>query len=109
MVFGEKTITLTSLKGTVEQWDFSDVESWEFSDMMDDDEVDAIKDVNISIHDSEFTVRNNSQVAVYNLSGRQVNAKLKASGSASNINLNGLPKGTYLLKAGKSCVKFSIR
>ena len=42
MLFGEKTITLTSLTGGVGQWDFTNVESWEFADRMDQDEIDAI-------------------------------------------------------------------
>ena len=107
MEFGEKTITLTSLKGTVEQWNFSDVESWEYADMLDDDEIDAVKDVRINIHDSEFVIHN-SQVAVYDLSGRRVNPKLQKTGNITRASLRGLPKGTYLLKVGDNCVKFSI-
>ena len=33
MTFGDKTITLSSIEGTVGQWDFSDVVSWNFADV----------------------------------------------------------------------------
>ena len=35
MSFGKKTITLSSLAGTVGQWNFTDVESWSFGDIED--------------------------------------------------------------------------
>lgn len=114
MLFGEKSITLTSLVGEVGQWSFSDVESWKFSDRMDQDEIDAIdklkaekpqiriEEGRIIIHNSKFKEQN-SQVAVYDTSGR-----LMFSVQGSVFNVNKLPKGTYLLKVDESCIKFSV-
>lgn len=104
MLFGNKTITLTALTGEVGEWNFSDVESWQFADVMDPDEVDKIQWV---VEDAKLTA--SSPIAVYDLSGRQVKAKVTASEGANSVSLEGLPKGTYLVKVGKSCVKYSIR
>ena len=115
MLFGEKAITLTSLAGEVGQWSFSDVESWKFSDQPDQDEIDAIDKVKsdkpqIKIEEGRVTIQNlkfkeqNTQAAVYDTSGR-----LMFQVSGSKFHVNKLTKGTYLLKVGESCVKFSVR
>ena len=111
MSFGEKTITLSSLVGEVGQWDFNNVESWEFVDRMDQDEVDAVDKPKadkpqIKIKEGQVTIAGNNakDAAIYDANGRIM---YKAQGS--KINLNGLAKGTYLLKVGESCVKFSVR
>lgn len=104
MLFGDKTITLTDLTGEVGEWNFSDVESWQFSDAIDPDEVDKVRMV---IEDDKLT--SSAEIAVYDLNGRQLKTKLKRNKDVSGVNLNGLPKGTYLVKVGKSCVKYSIR
>lgn len=111
MLFGEKTITLTSLTGTVGEWDFTNVESWEFSDALDPDEMDAIDKIKadkpqIKIEEEKITVSGNKakNVAVYDINGRMM---FKVKGSAFNVNR--LTKGTYLLKTGNSCIKFSVR
>ena len=104
MLFGDKTITLTTLTGEIGEWNFSDVESWNFSDALDPDEEDGIQMV---VEGAKLTA--SSEIAVYDLNGRQVNAGLKKNNGVFSVNLNGLPKGTYLVKVGKSCVKYSIR
>lgn len=116
MLFGEKTITLTSVKGTVGEWDFTDVDSWYFADVLDQDEIDAIDKVNedksqIRIEEKTLTIAGNSakNVAVYDINGRLVTPSLKTSAGSTSISLNGFGKGTYLLKAGNSCVKFIVK
>jgi hypothetical protein len=121
MLFGEKSITLTSLVGEVGQWDFVNVESWKFSDRLDQDEIDAIdrvkaekprimiEDGRIIIQNSKLKLQNSKlkeqdlQAAVYDTSGR-----LMFQVSGSKFNVNRLAKGTYLLKVGDSCIKFSV-
>ena len=111
MTFGEKTITLSSLAGTVGEWDFTNVESWEFSDALDQDEIDAVDKVKadkpqIKIEEGKITVAGNKEknAAIYDTSGRLM---FKVKGSAFNVNR--LTKGTYLLKVGDNCVKFNVR
>ena len=112
MLFGEKTITLKSLKGTVGEWNFSDVESWRFSDALDQDEVDAIDKVKdyskIKIEDGKITVAGNN-VAIYDIEGRLVNPTLKTNAGITIVSMKGLTKGTYLLKAGNNCIKFVVK
>ena len=117
MLFGEKTITLTSLTGTVGQWNFADVESWVFSDVEDPDAIDNVKDGNarIKIEGGQLTILNsqstkaNGQVAIYDTDGRLVTPSLKTANGMTNISLNGFAKGTYLLKTGNTCVKFLVK
>jgi len=111
MLFGEKTITLTSLAGEVGQWSFSDVEAWKFSDQPDQDEIDAIDKVKsekpqIKIEEGRITIagKNAKDAAVYDTNGR-----LMFQVSGSMFNVNRLAKGTYLLRVGESCVKFCVR
>ena len=111
MTFGEKTITLSSLAGTVGEWDFTNVESWEFSDALDQDEIDAVDKMKadkpqIKIEEGKITVAGNKEknAAIYDTSGRLM---FKVKGSAFNVNR--LTKGTYLLKVGDNCVKFNVR
>ena len=112
MLFGEKTITLTSVKGTVGEWNFSDVESWRFSDAMDQDEVDAIDKVKdcskIKIEDGKITVAGNN-LAIFDIEGRLVTPTQKTNAGSTTVSLKGLSKGTYLLKAGNSCAKFIVK
>ena len=112
MLFGEKTITLTSLKGTVGEWNFSDVDSWCFTDALDQDEVDAIDKVKdskkIKIEDGKITVAGNN-IAIYDIEGRLVTPTQKTNAGCTTVSLKGLTKGTYLLKAGKSCMKFVVK
>ena len=110
MLFGEKTITLTSINGTVGEWNFSDVDSWKFSDALDPDEVDAIGKVKeekalVKIEDGRITIHN-SQFAVYDINGRLTTP---AKAGSNTISLSGFSKGTYLLKTGNSCVKFIVK
>ena len=111
MTFGEKTITLSSLAGTVGEWDFTNVESWEFSDALDQDEIDAVDKMKadkpqIKIEEGKITVAGTKEknAAIYDTSGRLM---FKVKGSAFNVNR--LTKGTYLLKVGDNCVKFNVR
>ena len=111
MVFGEKTITLTSITGEVGQWDFDNVESWSFSDRQDQDEIDAIGKVGadkpqIKIEEGKITIAGNNarNAAIYDANGRLL---YRVQGSAFNVDK--LAKGTYLLRVGDSCVKFNVR
>ena len=115
MLFGDKTITLTALTGEVGEWNFTNVDSWEFADRMDQDEIDAIDKLKadkplIKIEERRVIIQNskskeqNSQVAVYDTNGQ-----LMFNVQGSMFNVNRLVKGTYLLKVGESCVKFSVR
>ena len=129
MLFGEKAITLTALTGEVGEWNFSDVESWEFSDQPDQDEIDAIDKVKsakpqIKIEDGRVIIQNtkskeqNSQVTVYDTNGQLMfnvqcstpkGSRANGENKVAMFNVNKLVKGTYLLKVGESCVKFSVR
>lgn len=112
MLFGDKTITLTSLQGTVGEWNFSDVDSWRFTDALDPDEVDAIDKARecarMKIEDGKVTVAG-SKVAVYDIEGRLVTPSLKTNAGSTTVNLKGLTRGTYLLKSGNSCLKFVVK
>ena len=112
MQFGDKTITLTSLQGTVGEWNFSDVESWHFSDALDPDEEDAIEKTKecakMRIEEGKVTVAGN-KVAVYDIEGRLVTPTLKTNVGRTTLSLKGLAKGTYLLKSGNNCVKFVVK
>ena len=112
MQFGDKTITLTSLQGTVGEWNFSDVDSWRFSDALDPDEEDAIdkqKDsARMKIEDGKVTVAGD-KVAIYDTEGRLVTPRPKTNAGSTTVSLKGLAKGTYLLKSGNSCVKFVVK
>ena len=110
MLFGDNTITLSSTDGSVGQWDFADVESWDFA------EIDAVSDIKadkarILIEDSKLTVSGVSadKIAVYDLGGRLVTPSLNTSGNITSMSLNGLVKGTYLLKVGNNSVKFIVQ
>ena len=117
MLFGEKAITLTSLTGTVGQWNFADVESWVFSDVEDPDAIDHVKDGNarIKIEGGQLTILNsqstktNGQVAIYDTNGRLVTPSLKTANGITIVRLNGFAKGSYLLKTGNTCVKFLVK
>ena len=124
MLFGEKTITLTSLAGEVGQWSFSSVESWKFSDQPDQDEIDAVDKVKsekprIMIEEGRITVagKNVKDAAVYDTNGRLMinvqcstpkGSQAESASEVATFNVNKLAKGTYLLKVGDSCVKFSV-
>ncbi|MCR4592042.1 MAG: T9SS type A sorting domain-containing protein [Bacteroidaceae bacterium] len=60
----------------------------------------------MKIKEGQVTIAGNNakDAAIYDANGRII---YKAQGS--KINLNRLAKGTYLLKVGESCVKFSVR
>ena len=87
MTFQDKTITLSSVEGTVGQWDFSDVDSWNFADVKD---VNAVNPVNEEGGRSSVTVPDSSDGQI-------------------SISTDGLPKGTYILKAGNSSIKFLVQ
>lgn len=106
MLFGEKTITLTSLAGEVGQWSFSNVESWKFSDQPDQDEIDAVDKVKsekprIMIEEGRITVvgKNVKDAAVYDTNGRLMfnvqrrrGRKLKARAKWQRSTLTSLPR-----------------
>ena len=111
MSFGKKTITLSSLAGTVGQWNFTDVESWSVGDI--EDSIDELKGENaqIRIEGGNLTIAGNKakNVAIYDLSGRLRTPSLDTAGNKTTISLSGLTKGTYVLKVGKSSVKFMVK
>lgn len=110
MLFGKKTITLTSLTGTVGQWDFVDVESWFFSDVEDPDAIDNVKEGNARIRiDNGHIFIASRQVAIYDINGRLVTPSPGTVDGITTIGLNGFAKGTYLLKTGNTCVKFLVK
>ena len=49
-----------------------------------------------------------SVVAVYTVDGRELSAT-KVSGSETTVNVEGLPAGVYVLRTGKTAVKFMKR
>ena len=113
MSFQDKSMTLSSIDGTVGQWNFSDVESWNFADVKD---VDAVNPVNadkarILIEDGKLTVAGikADNIAVYDAAGRLVTPELNAVEDNISIDINGLERGSYLLKAGNSSIKFLVQ
>ena len=113
MSFQDKSMTLSSIDGTVGQWNFSDVESWNFADVKD---VDAVNPVNadkarILIEDGKLTVAGikADNIAVYDAAGRLVTPELNAVEDNISIDINGLERGSYLLKAGDSSIKFLVQ
>ena len=113
MTFGDKTITLSSIEGTVGQWDFSDVVSWNFADVEDGDAVIPInaEKARIWIEGGRLTIAGVSaeKIAVYDAGGRSSTPVPDIADGQIVININGLPKGTYLLKAGNSSIKFLVQ
>ena len=113
MTFTEKAMTLTAVDGIVGQWDFTDVESWNFAD------VKVVADVNpvnvekarIRIEDSMITIAgvNADEIAVYDAGGRSSVQVPDSTDGQISINIDGLPQGTYILKAGDSSIKFLVK
>ena len=113
MTFEDKTITLSSIEGTVGQWDFSDVESWNFAEVED---VDAVNPVNVEkacirIEGGRITITGvkDDKIAVYDAGGRLSTPVPDSADGQISISINGLPKGTYILKAGNSSIKFLVQ
>ena len=110
MTFGKKSITLTSVDGTVGEWNFSDVVSWTFIDYTDVD--DAIKEVEgkkIQITANSIEINGEKNIAIYDTSGKKIEMRSVTKGSTTTVNLSGMPKGTYLLKVGKNSAKFMVK
>jgi len=110
MTFGEKTLGLTSLDGSVGEWDFAEVESWSFVETVGIDGVGEDKSV-ISIEGEKIEVAGEAakSVAVYDISGKTI-ATVKENGNGvTRISLGGLEKGAYILKAGKNSIKFLVK
>ena len=110
MTFQDKSMTLSSIDGTVGQWDFSDVESWNFADVKD---VSAVSQVNaekalIRIEDGKLTISgvNADKIAVYDAGGLLVTPELNIEDGRISIGTKTFSKGTHLLKAGSSSIKF---
>ena len=113
MTFGNKTITLSSIEGTVGQWDFSDVESWNFAEV---DDPDAVIPINVEkariwIEGGRITIAGvkADKIAVYDAGGRSSISVPDSTDNQISISIDGLPKGTYLLKAGNSSIKFLVQ
>ena len=113
MTFGNKTITLSSKEGTVGQWDFSDVESWNFAEVEDADAVNPVyaEKARIRIEGGRITIAgvNADKIAVYDAGGRSLTPVPNSADGQISISIDGLPKGTYLLKAGNSSIKFLVQ
>ena len=113
MTFQDKTITLSSVEGTIGQWDFSDVDSWNFADVKDVNAVNPVieEKARILIEGSRITVIgvNADKIAVYDAGGRLVTPELNIEDSLISIGINTLSKGTHLLKAGNSSIKFLVQ
>ena len=113
MTFANKTITLSSVEGTVGQWDFSDVESWNFAEVEDPDAVIPInaEKALIRIEGGRITIAGikADKIAVYDAGGRSSTPVPESADGQICIKIDGLPKGTYLLKAGNSSIKFLVQ
>lgn len=113
MTFAEKSMTLATAEGLVGQWDFSDVESWNFADVGDADAVNPInmEKARILIEEGSITIAGvkADKIAVYDAAGRSSTPVPDSADGQIIININGLPKGTYLLKAGNSSIKFLVQ
>ena len=113
MTFAEKAMTLTTVEGIVGQWDFTDVDSWNFADVKD---VSAVNPVNVEkarirIEEGRITIAgvNADKIAVYDAGGRSSITVPESTDGQISISIDGLPKGTYILKAGNSSIKFLVQ
>jgi hypothetical protein len=113
MSFSDKSLTLSSVEGSVGQWLFADVDSWNFGDVEDADAVELVKvdKARIYIEEGRLSVEGVSadNVAVYDVGGRLLTPLLNNDGSRINISLSEFSKGTYMLKVNKSSVKFIVQ
>ncbi|MBO4564067.1 MAG: T9SS type A sorting domain-containing protein [Bacteroidaceae bacterium] len=110
MVFGDKTLTLTSIDGAVGEWNFTDVASWSFAEVQDvDDAIKEIKSDRIEINGNRLMVSGTKPITVYDLSGRERTPKLTTKDDCTSVDLSGFTKGTYLLKVGKNTMKFMVK
>lgn len=111
MTFGDKTVTLSSLEGTVGEWSFADVESWTFADVEDSVGEIRIEKAQILIDGDKLAVTGTDaeKIAVYDAGGRLVTPSLQTTGSAVSFSIKGLSKGTYMLKVGNNSVKFMVQ
>ena len=110
MVFGEKSITLSSVEGMVGEWNFSDVLSWTFEEYEDVDE--AIKEVEgkkLLLTATGIDVYGEKNIAIYDMSGKKIEVKGETRDNTTNISFSGMPKGAYVLKVGKNSMKFMVR
>ena len=112
MVFGEKTITLTSQEGAVGQWTFTDIDYWKFVDVEEDAIVIARTEkpvVRISSDELLIAGANARSMSVHDLSGRQRTTSLTMADGTVRVSLKTLPRGTYLLKVGDNSMKLVVR
>jgi hypothetical protein len=110
MVFGEKSITLSSVEGTVGEWNFSDVVSWTFAEYQDvDDAIKEIEGKKLLLTTSGLEVYGEKNIAIYDMSGKRLEVRGETKGNTTNISFSGMPKGAYVLKVGKSSVKFVVK
>ena len=110
MTFSDKTVTLSSVEGTVGEWRFADVDSWTFADIEDAVGDIKIEKAQILIEDDRLTVTGTDadKISVFDAGGRSVTPSLQTTGSAVSFSIKGLAKGTYLLKVGNNSVKFMV-
>lgn len=111
MTFGDKTVTLSSLEGTVGEWSFADVESWTFADVEDGVGEIRIEKAQILIDGDKLTVTGTDadKISFYDAGGRFVTPSLQTTGSAVGFSIKALSKGTYMLKVGNNSVKFMVQ
>jgi hypothetical protein len=110
MAFGEKSITLSSVEGTVGEWNFSEVLSWTFEEYEDVDE--AIKEVEgkkLLLTATGIDVYGEKNIAIYDMSGKKMEVKGQTKDNTTSVSFSGMPKGAYVLKVGKNSVKFMVR
>lgn len=113
MTFAGKTITLTSLDGGVGQWNFSDVDSWSF---LDNEIIDAVgqeegERIQVWIQNGRLIARGSKaeNLSIYDVNGRLVTTSHPTTADNITFSLSRFSKGNYLIKVGKSCIKFSVK
>lgn len=113
MTFAGKTITLTSLEGAVGQWNFSNVDSWSF---LDNEIIDAVGQkeeeiIQVLIQNGRLIARGSKakNLSVYDVNGRLIITSHPTTADNISFPLSRFAKGTYLIKVGKSCIKFSVK
>lgn len=60
----------------------------------------------VSLSGGIFSVKGQKAVSVFTIDGRAVEASAQSDGTATTLNTNALPAGTYVIRFGEQAVKY---
>ena len=109
---GETNPMLRFVEGKItvnaDQYEISDIKNFFVSNEDDPNGIEDVlagMDVNFSANTLVINATDVLVVKVYALSGTEVPAEVTKNGSLVSVNLNGLEKGAYIIRVGKSSLK----